>query len=85
MLVDSRTPLKKKKKTCLQTLGEHRMKHLRTMMYTLKLVPRVSLPGVRQATLPDQAGLSLLQLAIKRNTLERGYLANLLSMYLQAV
>lgn len=61
------------------------MKHLRTMMYTLKLVPRVSLPGVRQATLPDQAGLSLLQLTIKRNTLERGYLANLLSMYLQAV
>ena len=61
------------------------MKHPRTLMYTLKLVPRVSLPGVRHVTLPDQAGLSLLQLAIKRNTLEQGYLANLLIMYLQAV
>ena len=61
------------------------MKHLRTMMYTQKLVPRVSRPGVRHVTLPDQAGLSLLQLAIKRNTLEQGYLANLLIMYLQAV
>ena len=42
------------KKTSLQKLGEHRpMKHLITLMYALKLVPRV----------PDQAGLSLLQLA----------------------
>ena len=61
------------------------MKHLKTLIYTLKLVTSVSLPGLRHVTLPDQTGLSLLQLVVKRNTLERGYLANLLSMYLQAV